>query len=42
VTNEFIVFKIRPGVGDEAEDDAACSIKPEKAGKGKVSALSLR
>lgn len=36
-SSEFIVFKIRPTTNDEDEEDAQVStVKPVKAGKGKV------
>ena len=35
-TNDFIVFKIRPTLGDSPDLEAQSTVKPQKAGKGKV------
>ncbi len=35
--SEFIMFKIRPSVGDDPDpEEVASTVKPEKQGKGKV------
>ncbi len=39
--SEFIMFKIRPSVGDEPDpEEVASTVKPEKQGKGKVTFCS--
>ena len=34
--SEFIVFKIRPTLGDSPDEEVASTVKPQKSGKGKV------